>query len=62
MVVTCKKWHVAKRLVERVRGLTGTPAVDYLFDERETALPDLGGIQSTLEKRTRHRRALAEAS
>ena len=58
MVVTCKKWHVAKRLVERVRGVTGIPAVDYLFDERETALPDLGGIQTTLEKRMRHRRAL----
>ena len=33
-------------------------AVDYLFNEEATALPDLGGIQSTLEKRMRHRRAL----
>jgi hypothetical protein len=32
--------------------------VDYLFNEASTPLPDLGGIQSTLEKRTRHRRAL----
>ncbi|PJF09255.1 DUF5928 domain-containing protein [Pseudorhodobacter sp. MZDSW-24AT] len=58
MMVTCKKWHVAKRLVERVRQVTNMPAVDYLFNEGCTDLPDLGGIQTTLEKRTRHRRAL----
>ncbi len=58
MIVTCKKWHVAKRLVERVRQVTNIPALDYLFNEETTVLPDLGGIQSTLEKRTRHRRAL----
>jgi len=58
MMVTCKKWHVAKRLVERVRQVTNMPAVDYLFNEASTPIPDLGGIQSTLEKRTRHRRAL----
>ncbi|MDG1281980.1 MAG: DUF5928 domain-containing protein [Pseudorhodobacter sp.] len=58
MMVICKKWHVAKRLVERMRQVTGYPAVDYLFNEASTPLPDLGGIQSTLEKRTRHRRAL----
>jgi hypothetical protein len=58
MMVTCKKWHVAKRLVDRVRQVTNMPCVDYLFNEGEVDLPDLGGIQSTLEKRTRHRRAL----
>jgi hypothetical protein len=58
LMVTCKKWHVAKRLVERVRQVTNYPAVDYLFNEASTPLPDLGGIQTTLEKRTRHRRAL----
>ena len=58
LIVTCKKWHVAKRLVERVRQVTNMPAVDYLFNEASTPLPDLGGIQTTLEKRTRHRRAL----
>ena len=58
LMVTCKKWHVAKRLVERVRQVTNLPAVDYLFSEASTPLPDLGGIQTTLEKRTRHRRAL----
>jgi hypothetical protein len=58
LMVICKKWHVSKRLVERIRQETGLPAVDYLFNEASTPLPDLGGIQSTLEKRTRHRRAL----
>src|SRR5690606_24978044 len=54
----CKKWHVAKRLIARIRQVTGLPGVDYLFSEEQTDLPDLGGIQTTLEKRTRHRRAL----
>jgi Family of unknown function (DUF5928)/Core-2/I-Branching enzyme len=58
LVVACKKWHVAKRLVDRVRSLTRLAALDYVFNERDTTLPDLGGIQTTLEKRMRHRRAL----
>ncbi len=58
LMVTCKKWHVAKRLVDRVRKVTNLPCVDYLFNEADTELPDLGGIQTTLEKRTRHRRAV----
>lgn len=58
LIVACKKWHVAKRLVETIRQTTDIPAIDYLFDEEQTPLPDLGGIQSSLGKRTRHRRAL----
>lgn len=58
MIVVCKKWHVAKRLQDRIRQVLNVPAIDYLFNEEATALPDLGGIQSTLAKRTRHRRAL----
>lgn len=58
MIVTSKKWHVAKRLLARIRQVTNLTVIEYLFDEAETPLPDLGGIQSTLEKRTRHRRAL----
>ncbi|HRK42574.1 MAG TPA: DUF5928 domain-containing protein [Gemmobacter sp.] len=58
LIVTCKKWHVAKRLVEQARQVAGIAAVDYLFNEASTAVPDLGGIQTTVEKRTRHRRAL----
>ncbi|MDR9392964.1 DUF5928 domain-containing protein [Roseovarius sp. SYSU LYC5161] len=58
LIVVCKKWHVAKRLLERIRQATPVPTIEYLFNEESTALPDLGGIQATLEKRTRHRRAL----
>lgn len=58
MIVVCKKWHVAKRLLERIRQVTNVPAIEYLFNEENTALPDLGGIQASLGKRTRHRRAL----
>ncbi|SEM21954.1 Core-2/I-Branching enzyme [Roseovarius tolerans] len=58
MIVVCKKWHVAKRLLDRIRQVTNLPAIEYLFNEEGAALPDLGGIQGTLAKRTRHRRAL----
>jgi hypothetical protein len=58
MIVACKKWHVGKRLLERVRHVTNTPTIDYLFNEQATPLPDLGGIERTLHKRNRHRRAL----
>lgn len=58
MIVVCKKWHVAKRLMERFRTVVSVPAIDYLFNEESTPLPDLGGIQSSIGKRTRHRRAL----
>ena len=58
LVIASKKWHVAKRLIGSIRHHTNIPCIDYLFNEEHTPLPDLGGIQSTLEKRTRHRRAL----
>lgn len=49
MIVVCKKWHVAKRLVDRMRKVTNVPAIEYLFNEENTALPDLGGIQASLK-------------
>ena len=58
LIIACKKWHVAKRLVGAIRHHTDIPTIEYLFDEQDASLPDLGGIQSNLEKRTRHRRAL----
>ncbi|MFD1340989.1 DUF5928 domain-containing protein [Litorisediminicola beolgyonensis] len=58
LIVVCKKWHVAKRLLERVRQMTNIPCIEYLFNEESCALPDLGGIQATMGKRHRHRRAL----
>ncbi|MDX8351608.1 DUF5928 domain-containing protein [Cognatiyoonia sp. IB215182] len=58
LMIACKKWHVAKRLVAAIEHHTNIPAVAYLFNEEDTPLPDLGGIETTLEKRSRHRRAL----
>ncbi|WP_371156648.1 DUF5928 domain-containing protein [Jannaschia sp. 2305UL9-9] len=58
IVLVCKKYHVAKRLAQSLRDHDVLPAVDYLFDEDDTDLPNLGGIETTLAKRQRHRRAL----
>jgi len=58
MIVTCKKWHVARRLVDALSFVSNVPALDYVFDEENVALPDLGGVERSLAKRTRHRRAL----
>jgi hypothetical protein len=58
MILVCKKWHVAKRVLAKIKQETNIPAIEYLFNEESTELPDLGGIQATIEKRTRHRRAL----
>ena len=58
MIIVCKKWHVAKRLVAAIQHHTNVPAVEYLFNEDGTDLPDLGGIETSLQKRGRHRRAL----
>jgi hypothetical protein len=44
MIVVCKKWHVAKRLLEQIRHTTNIPCIEYLFNEESTPLPDLGGI------------------
>lgn len=58
LIVICKKWHVGKRVLQRMRNAAGIPALEYIFDEEGSPFPDLGGIQNTMEKRSRHRRAL----
>ena len=58
LIVACKKWHVAKRLIASIEQHANIPVTAYLFNEESTPLPDLGGIQATLGKRHRHRRAL----
>ncbi|PRY78064.1 core-2/I-Branching enzyme [Yoonia maritima] len=57
LIIACKKWHVAKRLVAGIHDHTDIPTVEYLFNEEDTPLPDLGGIEASLAKRGRHRRA-----
>lgn len=58
LIITCKKWHVAKRLVHQIKAQTDIPCFEYIFEEASAALPDLGGIEANLSKRARHRRAL----
>lgn len=58
LIIVAKKWHVAKRLTDAIRRQTDIPTVDYLFNERDAGLPDLGGVETTVAKRERHRRAL----
>jgi hypothetical protein len=58
LLIACKKWHVAKRLLGSLKQISDLPGVDFLFNEAGTPLPDLGGIERGLDKRMRHRRAL----
>jgi hypothetical protein len=44
LIVVCKKWHVAKRVLERIRQSTNVPAIEYVFNEEDAQLPALGGI------------------
>jgi hypothetical protein len=58
MLIACKKWHVGKRLAARIKAVAGLPGVEYFFDETGGKVPDLGGIEGSLGKRMRHRRAV----
>ena len=51
LVVICKKWHVAKRLVVRIGGEADVEAVLYLFHEHNSGCPNLGGIENRVPKR-----------
>ena len=44
LILVCKKWHVAKRLLAKMQEVTGVASIEYLFNEEGTPLPDLGGI------------------
>ncbi|MDA5093558.1 DUF5928 domain-containing protein [Aliiroseovarius sp. KMU-50] len=58
LIIVAKKWHIGKRFAERIKKVTNVPMIQYLFDESSCPMPDLGGIQNSIGKRTRHRRAL----
>lgn len=60
LVITCKKWHVAKRLLARIKDETDIRALEYAYDEKATELPDMGGIQTTLKKRNSHQMAFTK--
>jgi hypothetical protein len=58
LIVICKKWHVARRFADEVSFASNVAMLDYIFDEEDIHLPDLGGIGTTIDKRTKHRREL----
>ena len=58
LVVICQGRQVAQRLVSQINRLTDINALAYLFNDPTVILPDLGGIQDSLSKRNRHRKAL----
>ncbi|MEM9269569.1 MAG: DUF5928 domain-containing protein, partial [Pseudomonadota bacterium] len=53
-VVVCKKWHVGKRILTALTETTGQPNFGYLFQEENAGLPDLGGLEEGLARRTRN--------
>jgi hypothetical protein len=57
-MLVCKKWHVAKRLMHAASERLDLRGVEYLFDEAACVVPHMGGIERTLDKRNRHRRAM----
>ena len=57
-IIVCKKWHVAKRLMNILQTQLEVPALGYLFGEDPESLPYLGGILSNQSKKNRHRRLL----
>jgi hypothetical protein len=59
-LILAKKWHQAKDLTRLIRDRSDIPVLDYVFDEIEAGLPDLGGIQTSLDKRRRHCPALID--
>ncbi|TBX28818.1 DUF5928 domain-containing protein [Nioella sediminis] len=58
LMLVCKKWHVAKRLLTAAKRVTRTRGLEYMFDEASCEIPHLGGLERTLDKRNRHRRAV----
>jgi len=57
-LVVCKKCHVAKRFVNQFGPHIDGPLLEYIFNETYENTPDLGGVISSEEKKSRHRRSL----
>ena len=57
-IIVCKKWHVAKRFVEKMRPNAKMPLLEGIFSEHVKELPKMGGILSKHQKKARYRRAL----
>jgi hypothetical protein len=49
---------MGQRFAAAIAGATGMPCLGFVFDDEAAGLPDLGGIERSLAKRSRHRRVL----
>jgi hypothetical protein len=58
LIVICKKWYTGNQYAKAIETEAKIPSVGYLFDDQHAELPDLGGIETSAEKRNMHRRAV----
>ncbi|GLQ35232.1 glycosyl transferase [Amylibacter marinus] len=57
-IILCKDWHHGQRVLQQILDHTNAKGFQYLFNDGGLQLPDLGGIEQSVEKRSRHRRAV----
>lgn len=55
LIVLSRDHALGRRVVQQLGQMAGIPAYGYLFRDIGVDLPDLGGIESSLVKRHRHR-------
>lgn len=48
LILVCKKWPVAKRMLEAIRRATNLHGVEFLFDEENAGLPQLGSMENSM--------------
>ncbi|MEM9715536.1 MAG: DUF5928 domain-containing protein [Pseudomonadota bacterium] len=58
IIISAKRWDEGDWLRRAVCDATGIPGVGYLFNTNNAELPDLGGLESHVDKRSHHRRAV----
>jgi hypothetical protein len=58
LLLVCHNRTVGATLARAIADALGLPGLGYVFDDEAAALPALGGIETGLYKRARHRRAL----
>ncbi|MEM9795957.1 MAG: DUF5928 domain-containing protein [Pseudomonadota bacterium] len=56
VLIAAKNYAQGKALSSALRDQGIMPALDYVFDETSAALPPMGGTETALDKRHRHRR------
>ena len=59
LIVCAKRWDEGDWLRRAISSKAGIPGVGYVFNTNAAELPDLGGLEAYVDKRARHRRAVA---